>query len=156
MGRKRHLVDSHLITALCCCFKKCWNAVWLKQNKSAFSPHLNHFYFMLKTLTTVRCGACVTSCVRTASAPIAAAVERATSWSSTDTAELTSQVSVISPPFEQNLLHTVCSDSERVNDPSQWGLISIAPFPVCRPLWLLSWASALLSGALLRTECCFS
>lgn len=34
--------------------------------------------------------------------------------------------------------------------------ISIAPFPVGQPLWLLHWAAALLSGALLRTECCFS
>lgn len=53
---------------------------------------------MLKTLTTAPCGARATSCVRTVPAPIAVAVGRATSWSSTDTAELTSQVSIASFP----------------------------------------------------------
>ena len=50
---------------------------------------------MMKTLMTVRCGVCVTSCVRNALAPIAAAAVRATYWSSTDTAEPTSRVSVV-------------------------------------------------------------
>lgn len=38
----------------------------------------------------------------------------------------------------------------------QCARICIAPFTVCQSLWLLYWASALLSGSLLRTECCFS
>lgn len=53
---------------------------------------------MLKTLTTAPCGVRVTSCVRTVPAPIAVAVGRVTSWSSTDTAELTLQVSPASLP----------------------------------------------------------
>lgn len=53
---------------------------------------------MLKTLTTAPCGVRVTSCAKTVLAPIAVAVGRVTSWSSTDTAELTSQVSPASFP----------------------------------------------------------
>lgn len=68
---------------------------------------------------TAQCGACVTSCVRTGLAPIAAAVEMVTSWSSTDTVELMSLVSVISSLFEQIVLHTVCSDFKCVNNPSK-------------------------------------
>lgn len=52
------------------------------------------FYFItLKTLMTAPCGATVISCVRTGSAPITAAVERATLWSNIDTVEQTYPVS---------------------------------------------------------------
>lgn len=63
---------------------------------------------MLKTLTTAPCGARVTSCVRTVPAPIAVAVGRVTSWSSTDTAEPISQVSIASfPTLCATLTHMV-------------------------------------------------
>lgn len=72
--------------------------------------------FCLKILTTVLCGACATSCVRTGSAPIVAAVERATSWSSTDTAELIPLVSVTFSLFKQFNIHNKCSHFEGSND----------------------------------------
>lgn len=55
------------------------------------------FEFILKTLMTVRCGVFATSCVRTVQGHTTAAVVRATSWSSTDTAEQISQVSISLP-----------------------------------------------------------
>lgn len=66
------------------------------------------FDFILKTLMTVRCGVFATSCVRTVRGHTTAAVVRATSWSSTDTAEPISQVSLNLPV--SHLTEVTCAD----------------------------------------------
>lgn len=97
---------------------------------------------VLKILMTAPCGVCVTSCVRTGLAPTAAAVARATSWSSTDTAELTSPVSVsFTRLFEQFVLHTVCSDFERVNEGHSHTALSFlaaSVLSVCASFWCIA------------------
>lgn len=63
--------------------------------------------FILKTSMTARCGVFATSCVRTAQGHIAVAAETATLWSSTDTAEQTSQVRLSFRKLSQFLLKNV-------------------------------------------------